>query len=227
MSYNRAIVPAAYASKDALTKDMVGIGFLFAEHGSKNPNIENTLIAASLEGVDGEDYRTLSLLVDWLEIHSERINTDRLTHLVLTLNSERTRCFWTAIAQWLKKDRRFKKIEMAFRGPRLDLLSTGSEFLVKRSGEDQRFSGTSIRVPQKTLRHRPKDILSPHQLARCHSIYRSRLIIGPTYRADMWAIVETEPGISAAELARRSYGSFATAWQVKRDWNVLNTNEPR
>ena len=222
MSYNRAIVPETYPSKDELTRDMVGIGMLFAEHPKKNPNIENTLIAASLEGVEGEDYRTLSLLVDWLQIHIERINADRLIHLVESLKSKRTKCFWAAVAHWKKKDRRFKKLTNSYRGPRLDLFSAGTNFLIKRSGEDERFSGTPLRVPAKTLRHRPQDILSPFELAKRHDVYRSRLTIGPTYRADMWAIVERQPDISAAELARRSFGSFATAWQVKKDWTTLN-----
>jgi hypothetical protein len=37
----------------------------------------------------------------------------------------------------------------------------------------------------------------------------------------MWAELEREPSLSAAELARRTYGSFATAWQVKLAWNLL------
>lgn len=221
MGYNRAIVPQSYSSKEVLTSDMVGIGMLFADHGSKNPNIENTLLAASVEGVEGQDYRTLSLLVDWLEIHGDRTNADRLIHLVLNQKSERTRCFWSAVAHWLKKDRRLKKLQSAYSGPRLDLLSAGTAFLIKRDGEDPRFAGSPLRVPAKTIRHRPKDILSPHELAKRHAVYRARLTIGPTYRADMWASVENEPKISTAELARRSYGSFATAWQVKKDWNTL------
>lgn len=221
MSYNRAIAPEVYSSKDALTKDMVGIGMLFAERGSKNPNIENTLVAASLEGVEGQDYRALSLLVDWLEIHMERVNADRLIQLVLNLESKPVRCFWAAMGYFIKKDRRLKKLQTAYRGGRLDLLPTGTEFLVKRSGEDSRFSEGPLRVPEKTLRHRPKDILTPTELAKRHSTYRTRLILGPTYRADMWAIIENEPELSASELARQAYGSFATAWQVKKDWNIL------
>lgn len=227
MGYNRSIVPPTYQSKDSLTADMVGIGMLFAERGSKHPNIENTLVATSLEGIDGEDLRALSLLVDWLEIHSERINANRLIQLVANLKSERTRCFWSAVAHWLKKDRRLKKLQILYKGPRIDLLQSSTDFMVKRSGEDSRFAGSLLRVPENTIRHRPKDILSPYELAKCHSTYRTRLTIGPTYRADMWAIMELEPSIPAAELARRTYGSFATAWQVKRDWNTLNKKKER
>jgi len=38
----------------------------------------------------------------------------------------------------------------------------------------------------------------------------------------MWAQLENDPTLSPADLARRTYGSFATAWQVKRDWQLLN-----
>jgi hypothetical protein len=33
----------------------------------------------------------------------------------------------------------------------------------------------------------------------------------------MWALLDREPSLSASELARKAYGSFATAWQVKHD----------
>jgi hypothetical protein len=43
----------------------------------------------------------------------------------------------------------------------------------------------------------------------------------PTYRADTWAALDEEPELSPAALARRVYGSFATAWQVKHDRQLL------
>jgi hypothetical protein len=36
----------------------------------------------------------------------------------------------------------------------------------------------------------------------------------------MWAEMEGTAGLKAAEIARKTYGSFATAWQAKRDWEV-------
>ncbi|MEI7705737.1 MAG: hypothetical protein WCK73_14205 [Deltaproteobacteria bacterium] len=32
--------------------------------------------------------------------------------------------------------------------------------------------------------------------------------------------MEGTPSLKAAEIARKTYGSFATAWQVKQDWEV-------
>jgi hypothetical protein len=33
----------------------------------------------------------------------------------------------------------------------------------------------------------------------------------------MWAEMEGTPVLKAAEIARKTYGSFATVWQVKRE----------
>jgi len=35
------------------------------------------------------------------------------------------------------------------------------------------------------------------------------------------ALLEKAPDLPAAELARRTYGSFATAWGVKKDFGML------
>jgi hypothetical protein len=45
--------------------------------------------------------------------------------------------------------------------------------------------------------------------------------MGPSYRADMWAALARNPSLSAAALARKTYGSFATAWQVKSDFAIF------
>ncbi len=49
--------------------------------------------------------------------------------------------------------------------------------------------------------------------------------MGPTYRADVWVALEAAPHLSAAELARRTYASFATAWQVKQDFEILDGSQ--
>ena len=76
-------------------------------------------------------------------------------------------------------------------------------------------------MPANVLRDRAADVEQPAELARHHHAYRYRVIVGPTYRADMWAALEDDPTLSAAALARRTYGSFATAWHVRRDFAVL------
>lgn len=64
-------------------------------------------------------------------------------------------------------------------------------------------------------------MLNPAELAKRHRTYQRRILLGPSYRADMWSALDRDPDLTAAELARRAYGSFATAWQVKQDWVLL------
>jgi hypothetical protein len=207
-------------SGNALTADLVGIGLLVGGEGSRDPNIEDTLLAASVEGLERDDLRVLAVLTTWFGVHSAHVNADRLTRLVALQESKRVRAFWSALARWRATDRRFTRLVRAYLGPRLDMLSTGTEFQVARHGKDGRFAGSKLRVPANVLRDRPADALPPAELARSHSAYLWRLAIGPTYRADMWAALERQPDLSAAALARATYGSFATAWQVRRDFAV-------
>lgn len=227
MAHSRILAPALAPSSDALTADMVGIGMLVGSRAASDPNIEDTLLFASIEGVDRGDLRVLAVLVTWFGLHSGRVNADRLTRLVSTQESARTRAFWSALALWRAGDRRFARLARAYRGSRVDLLTVGSDFQVTRHGEDPRFEGSKLRVPANVLRDRASDVLLPAKLAERHSRYRWRLVIGPTYRADMWACLEREPELSAAAVARSAYGSFATAWQTKRDFSTWRSPRPR
>ncbi len=200
---------------------MVGLGMLFAAKPAQHPNVEDTLLAASMEGMDRGDLRVLAILVTWLGVHHAWINADRLIRAIESHPSPRVRSFWAAIARWLGKDRRFARLTRLHHGPRIDVLRTGSDFQIGRRGEDSRFEGGPLRVPAGVLRDRPQDVLTPAALARKHRTYRQRVLMGPSYRADMWAALDRKPSLSASELARRTYGSFATAWQVKHDRDLL------
>lgn len=221
MAFRRLTSPRLVLEGKALTSALVGIGMAFAVKPAPNPNIEDTLMAASVEGMEREDLRVLAILVTWLEIHAAWINADRLTALVGRHPGERVRAFWGSVAHWFAKDRRFARLAKAYEGPRLELLAAGTAFHLHRSGEDPRFAGGPLRVPAGILRDRKGDVLAPIELASRHDAYRRRILLGPSYRADMWAALDRDPSLSAAELARRTYGSFATAWHVKRDWQVL------
>ncbi|HWX55974.1 MAG TPA: hypothetical protein VN176_15405 [Verrucomicrobiae bacterium] len=240
MAFSRALVPAASAGGDALTAAMVGIGMNFAVSGTRQPNIgltggapnisgapniEDTLLFASIEGLEREkpDLRVLAILATWFGVHATWVNADRLTRLAGMNTSPRVRAFWSALASWQEqeKDRRFARLARLYAGPRQDLLETGTEFQIKRYGEDPRFAGSAIRVAANVLRDRTTDVLPPAALARRHPTYRWRVVIGPSYRADMWAVLEDDTTLSAAALARKTYGSFATAWRVRRDFGLL------
>lgn len=149
------------------------------------------------------------------------MNADRLCKLAAAQKPARVRAFWAGLGRSISvKDRRFAPLGKLHHGARVDLLRAGSDFQVKRNGEDPRFASGPLPVPANVLRERSSDVLTPGQLAARHSAYRARVIIGPSYRADMWAALEREPQLPAAELARRTYGSFATAWHVRRDFVI-------
>jgi len=220
MAFSRAVAPVSPPEADTLTEDMAGIGMNLGGRANHRANIENTLFFASEEGMDRADYRVLSILVTWLGVHGSRVNVDRLARLIGAGGSKRVRAFWAAVGLWLAKDRRFSRLIRFHSGKPIDLLDVGAEFQVRRHGEDRRFEGSALRVPANILRDRPADVMTPGQLARNHRAYSWRVAIGPTFRADMWAEMEGTAGLKAAEIARKTYGSFATAWQAKRDWEV-------
>jgi hypothetical protein len=221
MAHRRRIAAAQLWSGDHLTRAMAGIGMRFAVTPEKDPNIEDTLVAASIEGMERDDLRTLSVLTTWIGVHRRWINADRLTRAVTALTAQRTRAFWSAVAGWSAADRRFVRMARLHCEPPYNLLEVGSAFQIRRRGEDPRFEGTSLRVPNGVLRDRIEDVDTPKELASAHGTYRQRVLMGPSYRADMWAALTRNPSLSAAALARETYGSFATAWLVKSDFTIL------
>ena len=222
MAFSRREVAETPLTGPELDAAMVGIGMVFSAKPNHQANIEDTVLEASLLGMGG-DFRVLSVLVTWLGVHHERLNADRLVKLVQSQSGSRVLGFWVAIAQWLHTDRRLSRL-LKLKSRRQDLLPVGTDFQLQRRGEDPRFAESTLRVPAGVLRDREQDVLSPQLLAARHPAYKHRVLIGPSYRADMWAALTITPALSASELARRTYGSFATAWQVKRDFELLVGN---
>ena len=176
------------------------------------------MVAASIAGMEQDDLRVLALLTSWFDIHSVRVNADRLTRLVAT-QSPRVRAFWAALARWKRRDRRLARLAR-HRGRRVDLLATGTDFQIARRAEDPRFEGTCLRIPAGILRDRPGDVIDSAALARHHRPYYWRLIIGPTYRADVWAALERTPTATAYALAAATDASYATASATRSDFMV-------
>ena len=221
MAFSRATSREPTPPPDALTARMVGIGMNFAAKGDADADIESTLLHAAAVGMDEGDLRVLALLTTWLGVHHTHVNADRLVRLVGAHPSARVRAYWTAIAAWLKKDRRLARLAGAYDGATIDLLPTGTEFQIKRRGEDERFAGSKLRVPKETLRDRVEDVLSPEVLIRRHAGYRNRVLMGPSFRADVWTALERAPDLSIADVARNADCSFATAWQAAQDFRLL------
>jgi hypothetical protein len=227
MAYRRPTSPEPAPTAAELTARMVGIGMNFAAKAQANADIERTLMHASVLGMDDGDLRVLAVLTTWLRAHHTHVNADRLVRLVGAHPSERVRAYWAAVATWLKPDRRLARLAGAYAGGPIDLLPTGTEFQLKRRGEDARFIGSKLRVPKDTLRDRPEDVLASETLIRRHAGYRNRVLMGPSFRADVWTALEHAPELSVADLARAASCSFATAWQVAQDYRLLRAADAR
>ncbi len=223
MSFKRKITPSKSLTGLELDQALVSIGIRLATEPSKAIfNIEDVLLSASIEGICDEDYRVLGLLTDWIEVHGRLINLDRLAKLISLVDNGKVRRFWKAISQWQVRDSRFKKLgKLAKTKGRQPLIEVGGDFLIKKNGEDERFRGTALQVPNLTLRRRLGDIQPPQSLARMNPFYHFRLMIGPSYRADLWALLSRNRELTPTELARLAYASFATAWSVKRDFQIF------
>lgn len=221
MAYRRMSSAVPPPTADELTARMVGIGMNFAAEGEADADIESTLVYASGAGMDEGDLRVLAVLTTWLGVHHTHVNADRLVRLASSQTSARVRSYWAAVATWLRKDRRFARLVDAYEGGPVDLLPTGTEFQVKRRGEDERFAGSKLRVPKGTLRDRSEDVLPPEVLVRRHAGYRNRVLMGSSFRADVWTVLERAPNLSVSDVARRASCSFATAWQATNDYRLL------
>src|SRR5512143_1838698 len=152
MAFSRALGPACAPDDEALTRQLVGIGMAFAAPADPDANIEDALLFASVAGMEHGDLRVLAVLTTWLGVHAPRVLADRLVQIVAQHPSEQVRAYWTGIASWLGKDRRFARLAGRRGAPRVDLLPTGTEFLVRRHGEDPRFAGSPLRAPANALR---------------------------------------------------------------------------
>jgi hypothetical protein len=70
---------------------MLGIGMLVGGVASPTPDLEATLVRASIEGMERGDLRVLAVLVSWFGVHAGRVDADRLTRLVVLQASKRVR----------------------------------------------------------------------------------------------------------------------------------------
>ena len=221
MAFSRNLAAVAAPPGDELTARMVGIGMNFAAEPRVDADIESTLLHASELGMLEGDLRVLSILTTWMGVHHARVNADRLVRLVSQHAAERVRAYWSAIAVWLARDRRFARLVKSYGGAPVDLLPTGNAFQLARRGADERFTRSRLEVPRGTLRNRPDDVLTPAALTQRHAGYRNRVHMGPTWRADVWTVLELDPELVVAEAARRASCSFATAWQTAQDFRLL------
>ena len=201
----------------SLDGDLRAIGFnLNGRKKSIDPNIEASLISASIEAINNKDNRIGGLLVDWITAHYLRVNVDRLTKFVFSLNDSDykfVKTFWCANAQRLFiKDQRFKRLSELYKGRRVNFadrfIKKGQQkvtkMLIEIKGEDERFKRTCIRVPKGYFAERPHQIFPVSVIAKNHLPYRYRVMMGSSYRADLWALLDNDPSISAYALGKKA-----------------------
>jgi len=221
MAHSRTILPPPRPLAALLTARMAGVGLNFAVEPDPSGNIEDTLIHASEAGMLDGDLRVLGVLTAWFGQHHDYVNADRMVRVVRAHPSDRVRAYWAALALWRNRDRRFARLAAAHDGEPIDLLPVGTAFQIQRRGADERFLDSPLRVPLGTLRTRPDDVLSVEALARLHHGYCNRVLMGPSWRADVWTLLERNPDLSVADAARGAYCGFATAWAVIRDFRIF------
>lgn len=147
MAFSRSATDIARPDAESLTGNMAGIGMNFAAPQNPDAPAEETLVFASELGMDEHDLRVLAVLTTWLGVHHGRVNDDRLVRLLARHHSKRVAAYWAAVAKWLDKDRRFRRLLALHRGKPVELLPVGTDFQIARRGEDGRFMGSSLTVP--------------------------------------------------------------------------------
>lgn len=220
MPFKRASAPTTGTETSTLTARLIGLGMAFEGEPDPAADIEHSLVEASEVGMDGDDLRVLSVLTTWLGVHHGHVHADRLVRLVLT-GSPRVRAFWSAVASWLG-GRRFARLNRLYQDEVIDLLRVGTEFQIARRGEDARFAGSAVRIPAGTLRERFSDVVTPADLVRRHPGYKNRVLMGASWRADVWTVLERDPSLTPASAARLVGCAFATAWQVAQDFSLFH-----
>ncbi|MCA9643254.1 MAG: hypothetical protein KC492_21295, partial [Myxococcales bacterium] len=228
MAYERPRALGEPPEVRVIERRLCGLGMLLGQRPDPEAMIEPTLVHGVRLALDGWDMRALGVLVVWLEVHHARVHVPWLLRCVREQHppaSAPELALWSALGQWLERqDRRFVALARLYDGPRLDVLPGTSATLLARRGEDPRFEATLARIPEGTLRRRLDDVLSPEDLASLHPGYRNRVIMGASWRAVLWTLLERQPSLSAAALAREARCAFATAWQVRRDFLLIHAS---
>ena len=220
-----------------LDNDLQAIGFnLNCKKPSTHPDIEASIISASIEFIKDKDNRLGGLLVDWITMHYLRINVDRLTKFVCSLSDSKyklVKFFWCANAQRLfAKDQRFKRLSKLYKRKRINFADyflkarqkKATKMFIEMKGEDERFKKTCIRVFNGYFSKRPYQIFPISVVAKNHLPYRYRVMMGSSYRADLWALLDREPNISAYALGKKAHCSYRTAYIAKKDYDTLKNS---
>jgi hypothetical protein len=233
MAFHRA--PPTLLRGQELEQSLRAIGLrLGASHPAPAcPAPEQVLVSAVTAAIPN-DLRTLSVVTTWLEVHGARVHVAELARYLdageaACRDHERFAAYWSGVAHWQRADVRWAKVAARFRGPAVYLSGLPAdleEAQILRKGEDLRFLGSRLRVPQGMLRDRKADVDDPASLSARHAWYRERVRQGPSYRADCWAELERNPELRAADLARAVGCTYPVAHAAVVDQHVWRSIPP-
>ena len=224
MAFSRIFKSEDFYKEEELTQSLSGLGFLLSSKTIKNANIEHGLMSLLDEVFLNKstiDLRLLALMVNWLEIHITQVNANRFVKLLVDHNNKDILNFISSVFEFIG-DIRFNKFVQRYRHKKRTSLIKNSSFLIKKNGEDERFSKTNLIVHSKALPNRPELILSPKELSSKHIYYKYRVLLGPTYRSDVIANLSINPNLKVSDLARLHFTNYQTSYKAKKDFEVFS-----
>jgi hypothetical protein len=219
--YHRRDAPKTIYTGEALTARLLGIGIRFSTEAIRDPNIEDVLISAAHGAVMDGEGRLWTTLLDWWSVHHPCVNADRLVRALKELDLKPLQAFFAGLAQSMEPQGRFHALASIYRGPRLVIFNEEYRYRLARDGEAERFQGTALAVPSSLYQESTRDVFSQKELCAWHANYRWRVMIGPTFRADLWVACERGFSRTAYALAQETYCSLGAARRVLQDYELV------
>ena len=219
-------------SRSELHKNLAAIGITissdsFTRSKALRVDIEQTLIEAAQAIGQGDDRRLLGLILSWIKVHGEIVNMKRLQKLLkqgeaplwirlfafygLSIGESR----WKILAKKLDKG--------------TTLANEDLEMALKRAafrGEEEWSKDTGFIVALNSETINEKFVLSSTQVAQINLMYRSRLIFGASWRADI--ITSMALGAKTpTEAARLSRSSYEPAHRIFKELEMAGSDSRR
>ncbi len=185
-------------------------------------DIEQTLLEVTAQAQ--KDYRLLSVLMTWIQIHGEQVIVEKLFKRAKKLDplaGAYAPEILNGMAVWATVCKMEKWKKCISGDPKHTYLIDEeiTHSFEAYSGLKPEWLKYGVKVPEKMIRIRASDVLSPLELASTHHQYRNRLIYGASWRADI--ITAIQAGYrSPTEIARSIGCSYEPAYRVLKDYSI-------
>jgi len=196
-----------------ILQGLAGLGTTIEAKPNYNADIEEAICHALEIGLQG-DLRVLGIVLNWFQAHGQRLIPSKLTKHSIFKEDKRASMLVGALSLHFRSDSRFKKFQMSL-PKRRTLLFKDTEYLVKKNGEDERFSQGKLVVPKGFIRDRPGDIMNEDFLIKHHQGFRLRKLFGSNAKVDaVSAVLNAKEGTSLNELAKLHKINYKTIWEA-------------